>query len=166
MPPVDSNMLAVANATLKRSQELLAEAATFSEKLFEKSQVYNNAIILAGYGGLFVLLAATAKLLPREILSAVAILLGASLLIYIGYLIYNMYVMSITMLKLARKQIRNTLEVHQTAGLDTTEISKGLIALEWNIRLWKIVWITAVATGVGAGTIMMIYYVGALLRET
>lgn len=53
MPPSNPMSQADAAAVLQHAKQLLGEAATFTDKLFDKSQAYNNAIILAGFGGLF-----------------------------------------------------------------------------------------------------------------
>lgn len=163
MAPIGLDPLVNANATLQRSKELLAESAKVAEILFEKSQAYNSAIILAGFGGLFALLTASAAILPPQVLAASAILLGISLITYVGYIIFNMYTMSFVMLRSAEKQLLNAKSVQQNAGLDTSDIIKALGRLKWNIKLWKTVWIVAVATGLSAGILMLIFYIGSLI---
>jgi hypothetical protein len=163
MPPLTTNPIEPAEI-LKQSRQILQEAAAFTEKTFEKGQAYNTAIILAGFGGLFALLAATRDLMPKPWLAAIAGLIGISLLFFVGYVIYNMFIMSFAMLRSAKKQLENVLSLHRKAGVDTSSVQKALSTLRLNMWIWLVVWIVSVATGASAAALMLFFYATGILK--
>ena len=142
---------------------MLREAGAFTEKAFDKGQAYNNALILAGFGGLFALLGATKTLMPKMALAAVALMTGISLLLFMAHVIVSMLLMSLHMLSSAKKQLANAAQFQMSIGVNTRDIQRTLKMLKIQIVVWIVVWAISVVTGLGAGATMLVYYVKSLL---
>ncbi len=72
-------------------------------------------------------------------LAVTAILLGASLMTYVGYVIYNMFIMSLMMFGTTKKQLQNSKSLQEKTGVDTSDIDRALSVLKTNIKIWTVV---------------------------
>jgi hypothetical protein len=162
MPPVTSTPDPL--DVLRQSKQNLDQAAVFTEKAFEKGQAYNTAIILTGFGGLFALLASTKNLLPKVWLATSAALISVSLALFVGFILYNMFVMTFALLKSATTQLQNAEKVSRLAGIDTKNIEAAMRVLKINIWLWFFVWIASVGAGISAAVIMLFFYARGILQ--
>lgn len=77
----------VAPTELKERMENVVKSQL---QIFERAQAFSNAIIVAGYAGIFGLWSLTKENLSKSAVSVVALLIGASLLIYVTWEIYGM----------------------------------------------------------------------------
>lgn len=59
-------------------------------QVFERAQAFSNAMILAGYAGIFGLWSLSKDTLTKTTIDVVALLIGASLIIYVTWEIYGM----------------------------------------------------------------------------
>ncbi|MGO9772090.1 MAG: hypothetical protein ACLPSW_21590, partial [Roseiarcus sp.] len=74
-------------ADLKERMDNIVKAQL---QLFERGQAFSNAMILAGYAGIFGLWSLTRGTLTANTIETVAILIGVSLIIYVSWEIYGM----------------------------------------------------------------------------
>lgn len=147
-----------ATSALQQAHKLLAEAQAVSTNMFDKSQAYNQALIIAGYGGLFALLATTKSVMPRPYLSVAAFAIGLSLFVFMLHLILSMFVMSLTMLRTASKQLDSARSLNQAIGANTDDIEKALVQLRRHGIVWFSFWLISVLAGFTGAGIMMFFY--------
>ena len=159
MPPMSDT-----NSVIHQARQLVQEATVLTEKLFDKAQSYNNALILAGFGGLFALLATTKAFLPPFTLSLVALMIGTSLFVHMAHAVGSMFVMSLAMLKTAERQLRNAHAVQQSVGANTADIRQAMIRLKLHMRVWLCAWVTTVSSGFGAGVLLLYFYFKNVLQ--
>jgi hypothetical protein len=76
--------------SIASNQERMDELIKFNIQFFEKAQAYANALILAGYAGLFTLWSFAQKNLTHRQIDVVAIMLGLSLMLFVSWEIYSM----------------------------------------------------------------------------
>lgn len=150
-------------AALDRAKKILDEAAELSKSLFEKGQAYNNALVIAGFGGLLALLASTKSFMPKFWLAAVALLAGISLLTFIAFVLYSMFAMSLVMLEGAKRQLSDLESFQQQTGQDTSTTKLAMRRLRLQMRLWLVSWFLSVASGFGAACIMLCFYGSGVL---
>jgi hypothetical protein len=146
-----------------QAQKLLAEAKKLSDDLFEKSQAFNNIIILAGFGGLFALLGPTKDLMPRCALAIVATFIGIALIAYVGFVLYNIVQMGKSAFDTGEKLLKNIQIFQRTAAENTSETEKALRHLAFNKRLWAINLIICASSALAAGGIMLFWYIKNIL---
>jgi len=145
-------------AIIRRSMEL-------NETLYEKSKGYNSAIILAGYGGLFALLASTKDMIPEFWRYLAASLMSVSLLVFVGYVIFSMYLMSTATISLAKRNLLEVKSFNEELNVDVSDIESKILAFSRTMIGWHITWILSTFTGVAAAVTMMVFYFLGLLPD-
>lgn len=128
------------------------------EKYRAHEQQYANTILLLGYGGFFALWASTAEKMPPSWFGVCGLLMGISLLCFIGFEIAKTTAAS-TALRVEGKTGPDGRKL--TAG-DALDLANARI--ERVNRAWPFVFIAAVSTGLVAGFLVLWFFVASVGR--
>jgi hypothetical protein len=71
-------------------KERMDQAVKSTMQIYEKAQAYSNAMMLAGYAGIFALWTFSKGALTTKTTNAVIVLVGLSLILYVSWEIYGM----------------------------------------------------------------------------
>lgn len=144
--------------TFARAEDIIRESKKVSDGLFEKAQAYNNAITLAGFGGLFALLAATKDIIPTIWLSVSAILITISLFIYIIIIVVSIYTSHKAMTISGEKQLIAAIKLQKSINADTIDLEKTLHKFKKHYKIYQISIIAMFIISLIAGLIMIFFY--------
>ncbi len=141
----------------------LQELTQFVKLAFDQSHSYNNVIILAGYGGIFSLIVVTREFLPQYVLLISVILVAISLLVFVAYIIFNMYIMSVSNIRMMRDRLIEIRDLNEQTGFDVVPAEKAISTLRGQERLWLWVLSVTVSFGFASGVLLLFWYGKALI---
>jgi hypothetical protein len=128
-------------------------------QVFERAQAYSNAMILAGYAGIFGIWSLTKDTLTKNTINVVAILIGISLILYVSWEIYGMILRansSLRFQKLIGKQPAEFFKLASDYEADQRSIG-ARAAVHWRIAV-----IPSIVLGY-VGALILIYNFAATL---
>jgi hypothetical protein len=145
-----------AAAMQKKQVDVLKEILTHA---YDKSSAYTNIIIIAGYVAFFSLWKETKVFLPNKATLAAALLMLTSALLFVLFEVFKMISGSIYFRNIG-KEIENIKDPKEFIE----KVQKGQQRLSTlNFRVWYLVLIPTVATGLSAAGILVYYFVKGLL---
>lgn len=136
----------------------------FSSHAFDRAMAYTNIIILAGYAGIFTIWNYTKDNIPENSEIVIAILLLASIGIFIGFEIYKMISNSILVMKIGEfikddmtpEQIQNGIKNFKNQS-NREKIRMSLV--------WPTILVLSIGTGYGAGFMLIFYLIQSLFKN-
>jgi hypothetical protein len=141
----------------KKQIDILKEILTHS---YDKSTTYANLIIIAGYVAFFSLWKEVKEFLPVKAALASALLMAISALLFVLYEIFKMIYGSIYF-----RNIGKEIEEIKDPQTFIEKIQKGQQKFSTlNFRVWYIVLIPTLGTGLSGAAILVYYFVKGLLE--
>ncbi len=145
-----------AAAIQKKQIDVLKEILTHA---YDKSSAYTNIIIIAGYVAFFSLWKETKEFLPGKAVLLAALLMLTSALLFVLFEIFKMISGSIYFRNIGKdiEKIKDPKELIE-------KVQKGQQRLSTlNFRIWYLVLIPTVATGLAGAGILLYYFVKRLV---
>ena len=152
MPPVNS---------APSDTHILRELADFQSVMYDKASTYTKLIMGLGYGGFFVAWSGTKPYLsPRQLVSS-ALLVTASLVLYIVFEICQTMIASYLSIEFA--------SAVNKAGADASEAlrnykNKASRLTTRQMSIWKVVFPLTALTGLAGAGVLLYAFVAALCR--
>lgn len=140
-------------------QRLLA----FQSQLFDKAASYNNIVISFGYAGFFAIWNFVSTDLHSWDTAVIAVLLGSSLLVFIGWTLTIAFLNSFSTRKLAAvytKEFESKDEKLEAIALEEEQISRKHMKL---LKAWFVVFFFTVTTGFLAGVALIVLMLGQVI---
>jgi len=148
-------------ALAARAQQAIIEIGSAQ---FDRAAAYTNVIVVAGYVGAFSIWAFVAPHLSKHATAAIAILLGASLLAFIGYEVYKMVSVARQFAPQAAL-LRQSLPAKKfLAELERLQLEEKKFSLTTLYTVWTVVLVICVGFAV-AGIGLLFYNMAAILLE-
>jgi len=153
-------MVSATNAGITDQTRLLSEVKGIQKSLFEQASNYAKLVLGLAYAGLLAIWAGTKNnLRPWELVSS-ALLICLSLLVYVVFEVFQVRLLSTSAVDLAR-----TLN---TPGLEFDAFEnykkRTMLAYERYFKVWNIVFIFCVTTGIVGALILVAAFIHSLWR--
>ena len=153
-------MLMPAVTVSSGSPNPLKELREFQSQTFDKASAYTKLILGLGYGGFFTAWAGgKANLRPLELMSS-ALLMLLSLVLFIGFEIYESFFLSSQNVALA-KALSSQSDVTSAVERLKTESAKSINSY---VRVWKIIFWPSAITGILGALILIEAFIRSVWR--
>lgn len=136
---------------------------SFQSQLFDKAANYNNIVISFGYAGFFAIWNFVSNDLHAWDTSLIAVLLGSSLLVFIGWTLTIAFLNSFSTRRIAAvysKEFENKEEKIEAIAFEEELINRQHMKLQ---KVWFFVFFFTVATGFLAGIALILLMLGQVI---
>jgi hypothetical protein len=140
-----------------KMKERMDAAVKSQIQIFDRAQAYSNAIVVAGYAGIFGVWTFTKGTLTPHATDLIAILIGVSLLLYISWEIYSMVIRAVTANRYFKLISKSPMEYFKLAAeyeADARSVSAHTMVI------WKSILFPTIGTAY-LGALLLLYNAAA-----